>query len=829
MGSLMGEIINKASRKKYNFLQGSGEMNTLVRSFDWFQTSLGNPDRWPESLRTMVSMLLGSKFPMLLWWGPDLIQIYNDAYRVSLGNNGKHPAALGQPAALCWTEAWPVIKPMIDRVLSTGEATWNEDQLVPIERNGRLEDVYWTYSYSPVRGASGSIEGILVVCYETTEKVKIIRKLRDSDQRFRNLIQDATIGIIVLHGTDLIIDIVNETFCKLIHERYEDIIEQRFIHVLPGIAEKFQDEIIQVMVTNQPLYLYEYGHDVFHSGKKVEGYLNLVFQPYKEADGTITTGVIILMHDVTDLVLARKKVEESEQRLRMVLTEAPSAIAILTGPEMRVEMFNEAMLRIWKRDGHIMGHSLLDYIPELKDQPFPEILSNVYRTGETYIANEELAFFSVDDKLVPGYFNYSYTALRNNKKEIIGILVIASDVTENVIARKQIEESERNFRNMILQAPAAMCILKGPSFIVEIANERMLELWGKSAKVLLNKPIFDGLPEVRNQGFESLLQKVYTTGEAFSANEVSIILPRASGLETVYINFVYEAFRGADDQITGIMVVANEVTDLVRAKQKIEDIVASRTNELAEVNRNLQESNSELAQFAYIASHDLQEPARKINTFTHMLASNLKDVDDRSKNYLDKIASSSTRMLTLIRDVLTFSQLGKLNLQFQLVDLNETLENVRNDFELLIEQKEACVINDVLPVIEGIPVQLSQLFSNLISNALKFTAKGREPVIRVTAEVFPQAEVKKHPLLMEDVLYYNIMFADNGIGFEQEHARHIFDIFQRLHGKSDFEGTGIGLAMCKKIAQNHHGDIHATGRLGKGAVFNVILPARIKR
>ncbi|MDF2455774.1 MAG: domain S-box protein, partial [Cytophagaceae bacterium] len=139
------------SNTKEQFLLGGGEMGLLTREKDWSQTVLGAPSQWPQSLRTTLSILLSSKFPMFLWWGPELIQFYNDAYRPSLGTDGKHPHALGQRAEECWPEIWAVIKPLIDQVMAGGEATWAEDQHLPIYRNGKLEDVYWTFSYSPVK------------------------------------------------------------------------------------------------------------------------------------------------------------------------------------------------------------------------------------------------------------------------------------------------------------------------------------------------------------------------------------------------------------------------------------------------------------------------------------------------------------------------------------------------------------------------------------------------------------------------------------------------------------------------------------------------------
>jgi PAS domain S-box-containing protein len=176
------------------YLEGGGEMGQLTRSFNWAGTVLGEPETWPQSLLATVSLILNSRFPMFLWWGPDLIQFYNDAYRPSLGINGKHPSALGQRGQDCWPEIWPIIKPLIDQVLAGGESTWSEDQLIPIYRNNILEDVYWTFSYSKVRDDYGQIAGVLVTCNETTEKVKSYNNLKEAKQELELAIEAANLA-----------------------------------------------------------------------------------------------------------------------------------------------------------------------------------------------------------------------------------------------------------------------------------------------------------------------------------------------------------------------------------------------------------------------------------------------------------------------------------------------------------------------------------------------------------------------------------------------------------------------------------------------------------
>lgn len=365
----------------------------------------------------------------------------------------------------------------------------------------------------------------------------------------------------------------------------------------------------------------------------------------------------------------------------------------------------------------------------------------------------------------------------------------------------------------------------GKDLAIEIANQKILEIWGKDSD-LTGKPVFDAIPEARFQGLEAILENVMKTGEHFIAHEMPVYLPKNGKVERKYLNFVYEPFYARDGSISGIMTVAIDVSEQVLARQKIEEVVEERTQALEESNVHLQRSNDELRQFAYIASHDLQEPARKIRTYAEMLRRNLGKIDPRSESFLSKIDTSSARMLELIRDVLSFSQLAKFKPDHVELDLMEILEDVKSDFELLIEEKDAVIEGIDLPVIFGIRIQMVQLFSNLISNSLKFSIKGRKPMIKIFARKLTADEIYERCLNARYV-YQMIIFQDNGIGFDQENATQIFDIFQRLHSKADYEGTGMGLAICKKIIQNHYGDIFAISTAGHGATFHVILPERI--
>ncbi len=242
--------------------------------------------------------------------------------------------------------------------------------------------------------------------------------------------------------------------------------------------------------------------------------------------------------------------------------------------------------------------------------------------------------------------------------------------------------------------------------------------------------------------------------------------------------------------------------------------------------RELNRSNKELEEFAYVASHDMHEPLRKILTFSERLKSKyINALGENGKLYLERISASAGNMRNLIDNLLEFSRVSRGTRNFERCDLNAILHDVISDQELKIEETTTRISVEKLPEIEGVQSELRQLFNNLIGNALKFRKKDTPPVITISSHRLTHKE-KSDLLLPFNQLFYRIDVADNGIGFEGIYAEKIFEIFQRLHGKSDYSGSGIGLAICKKIAENHGGWIHATGAADAGATFSVILPEK---
>lgn len=1333
--------------ENYFFLKGDGECAQLVRSFDWGSTPVGSPQNWPKSLRNTVALLLSSEFPMFLWWGNDLIQFYNDAYRPSLGKSGKHPLAMGQCAEHCWPEIWDFIHPLIQQVMTTGKGIWYENLYLPIFRNGQMEDVYWTFSYSAVHGDTGMIEGVLVVCTETTEKVMFLKDLNENKAelefaieaaelgtwdfnpftgkftsnvrlkewfgldpedempinaatdviaerdrqnvldaisvaldpvsggryemqyaivhpktkverhvlakgmawfdetgnayRFNGTIQDITshkiaaqhvtearqltdlavksvgIGIFKVNFVENTIeytpefaaimtgnknkkDFTRRSFISHIHPEDEHlrteavragndtgefyytprvIWDDGSVHRVAIMGARINDDTGNALAFSgtvrditlqeaQQLALEEaefrYSKAILESeallhsitsssptglwlsdtqggftylnktlvewtGMKYEDLLGrgwakaILEEDRQQSVDALAEAIAQMTHydvllrikkgdngiiwcriagdpyyndsgdfagysgfcmDMDEIIAGRKTIAERESLFRSIVEQAPVATCLFVGREMKVEVANDIMLEYWGKDRSVMGLPLAVAVPELEGQPFLQILDDVFTSGITYQDKAAPVVLAMGGIIGTYYFDFTYKPLRNSdgsiygvmdmaidvtqqvlaqqqideqqkrllesfeespvgiatldkeghtfrtvnkfygelvgrdpkeiinqplleaipeligqgfddllrsvietgetytanevgvnlvrnevmerifvdltyqprrdtRQQVIGVLVVATDVTQQVLSRHEIEASEKKFRSLISDAPVAMALFRGSDFIIEIANDLILNYLGRDQSII-GKSYREAVPELEVQGFFDLMEQVYTTGLPYEHTDAKAEILKNGVMTTGYFDYTYTPMLDSEMQVYAIILTAIEVTEKVLSRKKLEDVqmalrnaielaelstwkfdiknnvfiyskrfmdwlgfsedtksiddaynplpegfresvpaavkaaimtggtgiydnehpiinrltgqvriihataqlyydsqgnpeflsgtaqditkerklqqeleflVEKRTEELRTANEELAINNMELQQFAYIASHDLQEPIRKIAVYMQLLEMNMGDANEKSRDYINKINSSTQRMTNLVRDVLGFSQLSGASVDFQTVDLNELIQETINEFELIIEEKNAKITCDKLPVLEAVPLQLSQLFNNLISNALKYVAGNTKPEI----------EIKSLPVLPEDLLftgvlqgmqYHKLEFSDNGIGFDQQYAEKIFNIFQRLHGKKEYVGTGIGLAMCKKIAQNHHGTIYAKSTPEKGATFTVLLPRK---
>ncbi|HLA56430.1 MAG TPA: ATP-binding protein [Flavobacterium sp.] len=280
----------------------------------------------------------------------------------------------------------------------------------------------------------------------------------------------------------------------------------------------------------------------------------------------------------------------------------------------------------------------------------------------------------------------------------------------------------------------------------------------------------------------------------------------------------YEIFVKHNHDFFWLDAAVEKVGDFVTITSK--NITAEKNAALLleEINAELARNNKELESFNYIASHDLQEPLRKIQLFYSRIVEKDKDsLSETSLAHFDSIYNAAERMQKLIQALLSYSTANTTGLVFEKTDLNKLLEDVKSDLEDVIVAKNATIESEVLPKLSVIPFQFQQLLANLISNGIKYSKKDVAPIIKITAETVEEGKGKN---------YLKINIADNGIGFEQQYEHKIFELFQRLHGKAEFVGTGIGLAICKKIIDNHKGFIKVKGEPGIGSVFSIYIPLK---
>lgn len=305
---------------------GASEMHERCRAADWRATPLGPVSAWSQSLRTTVSTMLASRHPMLLWWGPELVQIFNDGYLPSFGTTGRGVAALGACGREHWAEIWDVIGPQIEGVMTRGEATWHEDQLIPIERNGRIEQVYWTYGYSPVRGDDGIIAGVLVVVQETTARVQMLaarERLDTAEHQARadadaaretmaRVFAQAPVAIAVIEGRDLRYSVANTRYRQIVGDR--DPVGKTLVEMFPGLAGSDIERVLEGVYENAVPFV---ANDLlvrFNSRGtgQIDNYYDLVYHPLTTKEGAVS-GIVVIAVDVTD---RRGATVERERLLR---------------------------------------------------------------------------------------------------------------------------------------------------------------------------------------------------------------------------------------------------------------------------------------------------------------------------------------------------------------------------------------------------------------------------------------------------------------------------------------------------------------------------------
>lgn len=525
----------------------------------------------------------------------------------------------------------------------------------------------------------------------------------------------------------------------------------------------------------------------------------------------------------SNIKIAESRVNSVRQIYNLFMN-APVAIAVINGPDLRFEMANERYLQMAGKE-MVVGKTFDEAFPELNGKGLKELLTNVYTTGEPFYGNEFELDLMRQGRKEHLYLNFAYTPLKNTENESTGIMVIATDVTDMVHARQRIEHivterteeltranlelkrSEDRYHRMVDEVEDYAIILLNKNGIVQNWNKGAEKIKGYKETEIVGKS-FDSfyLNEDKAAGVpQQLLAEAAANGKATREGW----RVKKSG-ERFWGSTLITALHDLHGNVTGFSKVTRDLTERKLAEDK-----------LHQYSKDLEIQNRELEQFAYAASHDLKEPLRKISFFGTSLAERIAgQIDEKSTTYLTRILTSTRKMTNLVDNLLNYSKTTANTEAIRQVDLNATISDILETLQHDTENGNFELHTAPLPTVAGIPFQYAQLFDNLIQNAIKYAQPGQKARIDITYTTV-HTGTPQNPIPAD---YHKISVADNGIGFEPEYAEKIFEIFQRLESIPDKSGAGIGLAICKRIVLNHNGYIYATSQPGQGATFYIYLP-----
>ncbi len=652
------------------------------------------------------------------------------------------------------------------------------------------------------------------------------RQLEEKDQLLTSILSSLPASVVTFEGEDLRISFFNEPFQRRVQGRA--VLGRPAGDVLPETEEQgFLALVREVLRTGEPYQAQEVPAQTRdpRNGQEWPTYLDLTYLPLRHGRQP-PHAVLGFLLDVTDRVLARRQAEAAQARalaateqvaaereaFYQVFEQTPALITILRGPTHRFAYFNAAQERVFP-GRQLRGAPLAEVLPDAATQGFVALLDRVYATGEPYVGTEVPAYLNQPDGRPARlhYFTFAYQRFEEDGVPA-GISVFGTDVTEQVRARRQREAQQVQLAELFEQAPVAIAVVRGPAYVIEVANPLVAELWGRTPEQVLGKPLYEALPEVRGQGFKELLDQVVASGEAFVAQEVPAQLPRAGELNTVYLNFVYQPLRDAQGRIDSVAAVATDVTAQVLARQQL----AQANEQLTAANTLLTRTNVDLDTFIYTASHDLKQPIANIEGLLSVLREELPapvagQPAGLVPGLLDRMQRAVERFQLTIAQLTDVSRLQQAQAQPpEIVRLAALVEDVRQDLSPALAAAGTRLTVDVAARLTAVfaPKNLRSIVYNLLSNAVKYHDSARPSVVRLRARATPTATV--------------LEVEDNGLGLSPTQQGRLYGMFQRLH--DHVEGSGIGLYMVKRIVENAGGTIVVQSAAGVGTTFTVTLP-----
>ena len=804
--------------------------------------------------------------------GPDMVfEMVNPLYQQFFPNR----ELVGKPLL----EALPelensLIWDVLQDVYHSGITFEGKELHVPLAHTegGELKDRYFNFIYQARLSSEGNIDGILVFVIEVTEAVLNRRKQEANELSLRNLVLKSHYGLMILRGAEFVIEIANQQIANLWNKGLSDITGKCLLDVLPELADQpFPALLKRVYSTGSA-----YGQDeevlfINSPEGQLQRYVSFYYDPMLDAEGNVD-GIIVACEDITEKVNARNLLQQSyeeqqtlneeltssneqlstineelaatneelisineelvetqlrlqqmvdefelsENKTQAIVASAPFPIGVYEGREMRIVLANKSIMDVWGKGYDVVGKRYSEILPELENQEIFQQLDGVFTTGIPFHARNQRVDLMVDGSLKVFYFNYSFTPLFDAFGDVYGVMNTAADVTDLNLAKQKIEQNEQNLHNMILQAPVAMCILSGLKHIITVANPLMLEIWGKPVREVMYKPVFEALPDAREQGLEQVMADVYSSGKAFRANEMPVNLFRNGQFDTVYQNFVYEPYRDSNGNIVGIIAITINVTEQVLSRKKIEQNEA----ELLAIKKQLEAEleagkviQHQKDSFIGIASHELKTPLTSLSAIIQVAGAKLKNSDDAfMAGAMEKAYLQVKRMRSMISGFLNIARFesGNMLVEKDVFDIGELIQEVIEEVNITSNNHNILVEGCGSININADREKINSVLSNLISNAIKYSPQGK------TVSIICEQQ--------QEVLLISV--EDQGIGIKFEHQAKVFDRYYRVEAEDTqhISGFGIGLYLSAEIVKRHGGNIWVESEPGKGSKFRFTLP-----
>ncbi len=795
------------------FLQGGGEMGLRIAAHDWHASPLGLPTQWPQSLRTTLSIMLASRSPMCLAWGPELTLFYNDGYRPILGD--KDPTALGGALREVWSDVWADIEPLVDTAMR-GAATWSENMYLQMHRYGHPEDTWWTFSYTPVRDETGAVAGMLNITGETTATVLSTQRLSEERLRLARMFEQAPSFMALLHGPEHRIEFANSAYQRLIGHR--DVIGKTMAEALPDAAAQGYITLLDEVYATGRVFAADgarYDAQPEPGGRVYERFVDFVFQPIADEAGVIV-GIFVEGVDVTSRSLADQALRQSESRLRELNANLERQVADRAHDRSRTWQLTPDLLAVVNADGffertnpaweRVLGwneHDLATY--PYSHFLHPDDLAASVKAFASVVEGQPLLMFENRYRTRSGaYRTLSWTATPEHGK----LYCTARDVTREHAAAQALAASQARLRTLFESSYQlqGLCALDGT--LID-ANRTALEVIERDYDDVVGRPFWDTPWFSATPGMGDAVRAAFVRAAAGDSvrTEMSINVP----LGRRAFDFSIRPMRDADGRVIAVAPEAIDITERRNAEE------ALRQSQKLEA----------MGQLTGGVAHDFNNLLTPIVVALEV-AGDAAAPPERRQRMLGAARQSADRAATLVQRLLAFAR--KQPLQTADVDIGQLLRGMADLIASTCEPRVRVTL-EIEPDLAGAVADANQLelaILNLSVNARDAMPAGGTLTIAARNAHNPRsargdAAAGGAPDDLASGRYVLLTVADTGEGMDEATRLRAIEPFFSTKGVG--KGTGLGLSMVHGLASQLGGRLAIDSAPGAGTTIALWLPA----